>query len=162
MLSNYVFNIPNKLKTTQEFIKAYLKDVYSTFRCTTYIISDGGGELTSIQFTWLPQELECIKVCTSPYTPISNSVIEETHTFLNASLRKLICSHNTDWDNIAQIAVMTYNEFPHSLSGEAPLHLMFGHDALMPTLFEFLLPKLRYMGDEKCKIHPDTRSARYC
>ena len=28
-------------------------------------------------------------------------------------------------------------------------------DPFMPTLFKLLLPKIRYMGDEKCKIHLD-------
>ena len=33
---------------------------------------------------------------------------------------------------------------------------MFGHNVFMPTLFKLLLPKLRYMGDDKCRIHLDT------
>ena len=32
-------------------------------------------------------------------------------------------------------------------------YLMFRHDAFIPTFFKLLLPKLRYMGDEKCRIH---------
>ena len=50
---------------------------------------------------------------------------------------------------------MAYKVFQHSSAGEAPFHLMFGFDPFMPTLFKLLLPKLRYMGDEKCRIHLD-------
>ena len=50
---------------------------------------------------------------------------------------------------------MAYNVFPHSSVGEAPLYLMFGHDSFMPTLFKLVLPKVRYMGDEECRIHLD-------
>ena len=50
---------------------------------------------------------------------------------------------------------MAYNVFLYPSAGEVPLYLMFGCDAFMPTLFKLLLPKLRYMGDEKCKIHLD-------
>ena len=32
---------------------------------------------------------------------------------------------------------------------------MFGHNTFIPTLFKLLLPKVRYMGDEKCRIHLD-------
>ena len=49
--------------------------------------------------------------------------------------------------------MMTYNVFPHSSAGEASFYLMFGHDAFMPSLFRLLLPKLRCMGDEGCKIY---------
>ena len=50
---------------------------------------------------------------------------------------------------------MAYNISPHSLSGEAQFYLMFGHDTFMTTLFKLLLPKYRYIGDEKCKIRLD-------
>ena len=53
------------------------------------------------------------------------------------------------------IVTMAYNVFPHSSSGESLFYLMFGCDPFMPTLFKLLLPKHRYMGDKKCKIHVD-------
>ena len=53
---------------------------------------------------------------------------------------------------IAQIAVMVYNVFPHSSAEEIPFYLMFGCDTFIPTLSKLLLHKLRYMGDEKCKF----------
>ena len=60
-----------------------------------------------------------------------------------------------DWDKTVHIATMAYNVFPHSSSGESLFYLMFGCDPFMATLFKLLLPKLRYMGDKKCKIHLD-------
>ena len=36
-----------KSKTTEQHIKAYLKDVYSTFTDSTYILSDRSSEFTS-------------------------------------------------------------------------------------------------------------------
>ena len=50
---------------------------------------------------------------------------------------------------------MAYKTFPNSLTVESPQYLMFGCDAFMPKLFRLLLSKLRYMGDQKCKIHLD-------
>ena len=79
MLSNYVFMVPIKIKTTENIIYAYLKDVYSTFRGSKYIHSDMGSEFTSKQFTWLAKELGFTKVYTSPYTPTGNAIIERTH-----------------------------------------------------------------------------------
>ena len=66
MTTNYVFMIPIKSKTMEDVIKAYLKDVYSTFRGSKYITSERGSEFTSIQFKWLSQELGFIKVYISP------------------------------------------------------------------------------------------------
>ena len=77
-------------------------------------------------------------------------MIERTHTFSKASLRKLICNCNTDWDEIAHIAEMTYNVSPHS-SGKVPFYLMYECDAFMPTLFKLLLPKHRHIGDKNVK-----------
>ena len=94
-----------------------------------------------------------IKVYTSPFTPTDNSIIEWTHAFLKASIRKLICNHQIDLDDVVYITTMTYKLFPHSPAGKPPFYLMFGPDSFKPTLFKLLLPKLRYMGDEKCRIH---------
>ena len=80
--------------------------VYSTFGGSKYILSDRGNKFTSKQFKWLANELGFIKVYTLPYTPTGNSVIEQTHAFLKASLRKLICNHHIDWDEIVHIEIM--------------------------------------------------------
>ena len=146
MLTNYVLMIPIQLNSTEEVSKAYLTDVYSTFWGSKHILSDRGGEVTSKQLTWSANKLGFIKVFFLPYTPTGNSIIEQTHAFLKASLRKLICNHNIDWDGIAHVATMAYNVFPHFSTGEAPFYLMFGCDTFMPALFKLLIPKLRYMG----------------
>ena len=71
------------------------------------------------------------------------------------SLRKPVSNNNIDWDGKAHIETMDYNVFLHSLAGKALYYLMFGCDIFMPTLFTLLLPKLRYLADEKCNIHLD-------
>ena len=96
MLTNYMFRIPIRLKSTEEVIRVYLKGVYSTFRGSKYILSDRGSEITSKQFIWLAKKLGFIKGYISPYTPTGNSVREWTHDFLKACLRKLFCNHNID------------------------------------------------------------------
>ena len=78
--------IPTKSKTT-EVIKAYLRDVYSTFGGSKCILSDKGGEFTSKQFMWLAKKLGFIKVFTSHHTLTGNSVIEWTH-FSKSILQK--------------------------------------------------------------------------
>ena len=91
MLTNYVFMIPINTKTTEDVINAHLKKhVYATFCGSKYMLSDRGGEFSSKQFTWLGKEVGFMKVYTSLYTPVGNSLIERIHSFLKTSLWKLL------------------------------------------------------------------------
>ena len=119
-----------------------------------------GGEFTSKQFTWIAEELRFIKVYTS-HTSTGNYLIKHTHSFIKASLYKLVCNHKTDWDELAHVAMMAYNDFLHSLAGKAPFYLMFGHDTFMPTLFKLTLSKLRHIGHQECKIQLDAMREIY-
>ena len=57
------------------------------------------------------------------------------------------------WDEVAHIAKMAYNIFPHSATGESVFFLMYGSDTYLLILHNLLQPKIRYMGDSKCRIH---------
>ena len=52
MLTNYIFRIPIRLKSTEEIIKSYLTDLFSTFGGKNCILSDRGSKFTSKQFTY--------------------------------------------------------------------------------------------------------------
>ena len=82
---DYVFMVTIKSKTTEEVIKAYLKNVYSVFGDSKYILNYRGEYFISKKFTWLAKELRFIKVYTSPYTPTGNSMTECSYSFLKAS-----------------------------------------------------------------------------
>ena len=109
-----------------------------------YMLTDRGVKFNSKQFTWLDKELGYFKVYTSPHTPSGNLVIEHKYPFLKASLWKLICNHNTDWDELIHVTTMAYNVFPYSSVGDAPFYLMFECNTFIPMLLKLLLPKLRY------------------
>ena len=47
MLTNYIFMIPIRLKSTEDVTKAYLTGVYSTLGGSTYILSECSSEFTS-------------------------------------------------------------------------------------------------------------------
>ena len=69
VLTNYIFMIPIRSKSTEDIIKVYLTGEYSTFRGIKYILSDCSSEFTSKQFEFLAKELGFIKIYTSS-TPL--------------------------------------------------------------------------------------------
>ena len=112
MLTNYVFMLPIRTKTTEDvIIKAISKTSLFHLWGSKYILSDRGSEFISKQFTCLAKELGFRKLYTYLYTPTGNSVIERTHSFLKGWLKKIICNCNTYWDDIAHIAAMACNVF---------------------------------------------------
>ena len=75
---------------------------------------------------YITDQLGLIKVYTSPFSPHSNSVVDRCHSFLKNSIRKMRCNYETDLDHLAHNAVMAYNIFSHTVTGESPFFLMYG------------------------------------
>ena len=142
-------------------INVYTKYIYADKGGSKFILSNNGEELSSTSMAYIADQLGFTKVYTSPHPPCSNSVIERCHSFLKNSIRKLRCNHETDWDQLAHIAVMAYNVFHHTATSESPFFLMYGWDAYLPMLHNLLWPKICYIGDAECKIHLDTMREVY-
>ena len=70
-------------------------------------------------------------------------------------------NYETDWDPLAHIAIMAYNIFHHTATGESPFFLMYRCEAYLPTLHNLLQPKSQYIGDNECKIHLDAMREVY-
>ena len=66
----------------------------------------------------ITDQLGFTMVYTSPYSP--HSVIERCHIFLKNSIKKVRHTYEIDWDNLAHVAMMAYNIFPHTAAGESP------------------------------------------
>ena len=71
------------------------------------------------------------------------------------------CNHDTEWDELIHTAEMSYNIFLYSAAGESLFFLMYGRDTYPPTPHQLLQPKMRYMGDDKCRIHLDAMREIY-
>ena len=125
MLTSFVNTIPIKDKKTETVINAYIKYIYTDKGRSQFILSDNGKEFSSASMAYIADQLGFSKVYTSPYSPHSNSVIERCHSFLQNSNRKMRCNYKTDWDHLACIAIMVYNIFPHTATGESPFFLMY-------------------------------------
>ena len=107
-------------------INAYIKYIYADKARSQFTLSNSGKEFSSASMAYIADQLGFTKVYTSPYSPHSNSVIDRCHSFFKNLIMKVRCNHETDWDQLAHIAVMAYNTFPHTATGESPFFLMFG------------------------------------
>ena len=145
--------IPNK---TTQVIHAYLKHICAQFGGSRYILTDRGSEFTSQMMHQLASELGFTKVFTSPYTPTDNSIIERAHQFLKCSISKIINEKQVEWDTVCHIATMAFNVFQSRIDQNSPFFLMFHRDCFLPTLIQFLQPKLRYIGDSHMYASLDT------
>ena len=126
MLISFISIVPIKDKKTETLINAYIKYIYADKDRSQLILSDNGKEFSSASMAYIADQLWFTEVYTSPYSPCSNSVIERCHNFLKNPIRKMRCNYKTDWDHLAHIALMTYNIFPHTATGESPFFLMYG------------------------------------
>ena len=126
MLTSFVSIIPIKDKKTETVINTYIKYIYADKDGSKFILSDNGKEFFSASVAYTVHQLGFTKVYTSTYSPHLNSLIERCHNFLKNSIRKMRCNFETDWDNLAHIAVMASNIFPHTATGESPFFLKYG------------------------------------
>ena len=85
MLMGYVFCIPQKTKTAEEVLQAYIDNMYLKFGESMKILSDNGMEFKNKIFGQVAKELGVMyKLYTPPYNPASNGRIEGFNTFLKA------------------------------------------------------------------------------
>ena len=69
-------------------------------------------------------------------------------------------SRNREWDDVAPLAMASYNWLPNQHSKESPFFVMFGRDALT-NLKHLISPKLRYMGTEEFILDLEIMSSIY-
>ena len=118
MLTSFVNIISIKDKKTEMVVNAYIKYTYADKGISNFVLPNNWKEFSSASMAYIAEQLGFTKVYTSPYSPHLNSVIERCHRFLKNSIRKLRCNHETDWDQLAHIAVMARNIFPCTATGK--------------------------------------------
>ena len=146
MLTDYVFCVPLKTKTSEEVIQAYIDNVYSKFGGSLKMLSDNGTEFKNKMFEQISKELGLeYKLYSPPYHPASNGSREGFHGFLKASITKHVAPQ-LEWDVLIPLACAAHNFIPNEHSKESPFFLMFGRDLILP-LNTLLGSKMRYLGN---------------
>ena len=106
MLKPFVNIIPIKGKKIKTMINTCIRYINADKGRSKFILSDNEKEFSSASIAYIVDHLGFTKVHISPYSLCLNSVIERCHNFLKNSIKKLRCNHETDWDQLAHIALM--------------------------------------------------------
>ena len=159
MLTSYVWAVPIRDKTANSVIWALQKNVFK-MGTPIRILSDNGTEFKNQLFANVCKQLGVKHhITTPPYHPQSNGKLEGFHYFLKTCVGKFI-TDEIEWDEVIDLAATAYNALPTEYNTESPFFLMFGRDP-RTNLSELLIPRMRYLGDEKCLLRLDVLHAIY-
>ena len=103
------YHSPKKSKLADEVTMAYLKRALPISSCSVYILQDNGTKFRNKQLVNTFKRLGVKLIYSSPYYPLGNGKLENSHNFLKGSVAKFL--HNTDleWDDVIPIATYVYN-----------------------------------------------------
>ena len=71
-------------------------------------------------------------ICTSPYHPQTDGLVERFNKTLKALLRKLVNKEGRDWDRLLPYVLFAYREVPQSTKGFSPFELLYGREVRGP------------------------------
>ena len=80
------------------------------------------------------------KLCTTPYHPQMNRLVERSHQTIMQMIRKL-GEKKADWPGLLAEIVYAYNATQSTVMGYSPHYLMFGCRPRLPV--DFYFPTLR-------------------
>uniref|UniRef100_A0A1X7U6I7 Integrase catalytic domain-containing protein n=1 Tax=Amphimedon queenslandica TaxID=400682 RepID=A0A1X7U6I7_AMPQE len=67
-------------------------------------------------------------ICTTPYHPQTDGLVERFNKTLKSLLRRLIREDGRDWDKFIPYVLFTYREVPQTTTGFSPFELLFGRE----------------------------------
>ena len=135
--SRYVKFYPLRSKTTEEVGKNFQKYLVD-FGTPLVLISDRGGEFTSVQFQQLCQRYNISVGFTTPYHPRGNSITERVHGTMKTVLGLMCKGSPYQWPKYLGETQKVLNTAVHTTLGEQPHFVFFSRRA--PRQVNTMLP----------------------
>jgi hypothetical protein len=97
-----------------------------------HVITDQGTNFTSAVMRATYKILGTNRKATTPYHPQSNGLVERFNRTIKDILVKLAEDREDDWDELIEMALMSYRSVPGEATGDSPFFLMLGMDPRLP------------------------------
>eukprot|EP01117_Protostelium_nocturnum_P013214 TRINITY_DN4915_c0_g1_i4.p1 TRINITY_DN4915_c0_g1~~TRINITY_DN4915_c0_g1_i4.p1 ORF type:complete len:1172 (+),score=124.10 TRINITY_DN4915_c0_g1_i4:812-4327(+) len=137
--------------TAESAAKALVDEVINRHGTPPKLLSDRGGEFTSIMSQRLYKLFEIYKLNTTPYHPQTNGGNERSHGTLYDILSHYINqSTHSDWDEFLSFARFAYNTCVHTATGFTPYFIVHAREAQTPL--SLWLEREQEMEPERLKM----------
>ena len=130
---------PNQ--TTKTVAKFLYQGYILIFGAPTRLLSDHGANFMSNIISKMCKLLSMKKLCTKPYHPQTNELVEMSHQTPMQTIRKLREDIKANWPGHLAEIVHAYNATQSAVMGYSPYYLMFGCRPRLPV--DFYFPTLR-------------------
>jgi transposase InsO family protein len=94
--------------------------------------SDQGRNFESHLLQEVLQRLGVSKTRTTPLHPQSDGMVERYIKTIEEHLRKVVASHQRDWDERVPLFLLAYRASTHDTTGLTPAKLIFGRELRLP------------------------------
>ena len=115
-----------------ETVAEELMVIFSRVGIPREILTDQGTNFQSQQLRELYRLLHIDALCTSPYHPQTDGLVERFNQTLKSMLRKTASTEGKDWDRLIPFLLFAYREVPQESTGYSPFELLYGCDVRSP------------------------------
>jgi hypothetical protein len=134
-----VYAIPNEEAST--VTEALVTNFFCHFGIPRELHSDQGRNFESHLLQEVLQRLGVSKTCTTPLHPQSDCMVEHYIKMIEEHLRKVIASHQRDWDEGLPLFLLAYRTSTHDATGLTPASLVFGPELRLLCNLLFGVPR---------------------
>jgi hypothetical protein len=159
-----VYAIPNQEAST--VADALVSNFFCRFGVPMELHSDQGRNFESRLLREVLERLGVRKTRTTPLHPQSDGMVERYVKTVTEHLRKVVSSHQRDWDERIHLFLMAYRASTHETTGVTPANLVFGRELRLPCDLMFGAPPDReqsvtdYAADLVERLHDAHHFAR--
>lgn len=132
LLTKYSLALPLFGMTAEEIATAFVKRFICQHGVPQHVLTDQGSSFMCSFTRTLLKTLGIKQLRTTAYHPQSNGSLERSHQVLVDYLKHYINSH-TEWDELLELCVFSYNTSYHEATRFTPYELIYGKTARLPT-----------------------------